>query len=166
MTMCPSDERLTHGQDAQEFDEIPRRRNRFAKWLLSAWDWATDHQPKLAQELMELVDRSDDPDYPLWDMAKYKGLIGSGNTAQALKSACGLYPEGPRATGWEKQLWYSPVVMLPEDVWRRIHGALGWANRDRDPNYSEENFYLWSSGGNPVRFMIQPKMENDDDAET
>lgn len=143
-------------EDANDQDEESRRRNQFVRWLLKAWEWAVDRPHVVADDLAELISHSDEMDYPIWNRAAQRGITGDGKIATLLRHACGVPVIGPKATGWEKGINYSPVIYLDEPVWRAIHGQLGWVNRDHDmgrPNC----FWLWSNAANPVRFVMRKR---------
>src|ERR1051325_2167489 len=109
----------TVAEDANQWGAQQKRRAKFRKWLLDAWDWAGDNKLKVATEdLAELVTHTAEADYPIWEEAKRRGLIGLGAVANKLSQACGLPPDGPLVSGWEREINYSPVISLPEPVWR------------------------------------------------
>lgn len=141
--------------DANDWDETERRRAQFSRWLLAAWEWASDSGRPVADKIAELMAHAEEPDYPVWDLARQAGLIGDGKLARLLRGACGLCPDGPVANGWEKAINYAPVVYLDEKTWRQIHGLLGWVNRNYDTGIAAKNFYLWSPAGNLVRFVVR-----------
>jgi hypothetical protein len=143
--------------DANEADEIPRRRNQFKRWLLKVWEWADEERPAVADDVAELLSHGDEPDYPLWVAAGRLKLIGDGELAKFLRQRFGVPVSGPVATAWEKQINYAPVIYLDERVWRQIHGELGWVNRDHDPERID-TFWLWSNAANQVRFVMRPKV--------
>ncbi len=131
------------------------RRAAFQRWLVTAWDWAGDHgRIACAEAIAEILSHADEPDYPLWGVARKHKVIGDSLSAQAIQRACGPFPDGPTASDWEKAINFSPTIYLEETVWRHIHGSLGWANRD---HLDTNQFWLWSNGGNVVRFAIRGK---------
>lgn len=146
-------------QDANSWDEEERRREQFGRWLLRAWEWAVETQRPIADTIAELVSHIEEPDYRLWEVARREGIIGEGKIARLLRQYCGTCPDGPLAHGWERELNYAPVIMLEEDLWRRIHGMLGWVNRSTDTHLKGRNFFLWSNAGNVVRFVMRKKEE-------
>lgn len=132
------------------------RRAQFIKWLVSAWDWVSDNGWIATEaKIAELLSHAEEPDYPLWPIARKWGVIGFGADAEALQRACGPYPDSPTPSDWEKAINFSPVIYLEESVWRHVHGSLGWANRDHLPN---QTFWLWSNAGNVVRFVMRDKV--------
>lgn len=144
-------------EDANDQDEESRRRSQFVRWLLRAWEWAVDEQrPALSEALSELISHADEMDYPIWDLAAKKGIIGDGSIATLLRHLCGVPVIGPMATGWEKQINYAPVIYLDEPAWRAIHGQLGWVNRDHDMGRAN-TFWLWSNAANVVRFVMRKR---------
>jgi hypothetical protein len=130
------------------------RRTRFTNWLLRAWDWATEYKHQdLAEQLRELVDHAGESDYPLWEVARRRGIIGDSKDADLLREACGLPVMTAQPTSWEREINFSPVISLDPSVFNLIYSALGWANRDVDKKYPRTNFFLWSNAGNVVRFV-------------
>jgi hypothetical protein len=144
--------------DANEKDEIPRRRNQFKRWLLKVWEWADEERPAVAHDVAELVSHADEEDYPLWRGAASLGRLDDGELAKTLRQRFGVPVSGPVATSWEKQINYAPVIYLDEAVWRHIHGELGWVNRDHDLETNTHCFWLWSNAANQVRFVMRPKV--------
>lgn len=142
--------------DANDWDEAQRRRGQFTRWLLRAWEWALDKGLPVADILAELISHASEPDYPLWDLAVKRGVIDDSKMADMLRHACGRPVIGPYATDWERQINYAPVIYVDEDVWRMIHGQLGWVNRDHDDNIPH-CFWLWSNAANAVRFVMRKK---------
>lgn len=137
-------------------EEQEQRRNQFKAWLVRAWDYAGDHQLAIATDLADLISHAEEPDFPLWEQAKERGILplGQGKSSQRLAEACGLPPAGQHASEWESEINYSPIVYLDEKVWRHIHGALGWVNRNHDPKLPM-SFWLWSNAGNVVHFVVR-----------
>jgi hypothetical protein len=133
------------------------RKAQFVRWLVKAWEFAEETQRPIATALAELIAHSDEPDFPLWSQARAKGVIGDSRIAKVLRTRCGMPHETPEPTDWERQINFSPVIALDEKLWRDMYDRLGWANRDIDPSYPGRNFWLWSAGGNIVRFIARPK---------
>lgn len=131
------------------------RRQTFRRWLIKAWTWADDESHPCASVLEELVSRSDEPDYPLWGVARKRGVIGDAPLADLLRARFGLPPQGPQ-TEWEKQINFQPVIYLDEAVWDHVQQSLGWANRDFEAD-RPDTFWLWSNAANQVRFRRRKK---------
>ena len=139
-------------EDLNLIGQEERRRDTFRRWLTKVWLWADELGRPVAQAAAELVARSGEEDYPLWSMARKKGLIGDGELADELRGKFGLPPQRAQETDWEKQLNYSPVIYVDEKVWDHIYQSLGWVNRDMDvdrPNC----LWLWSNAANMIRFQ-------------
>lgn len=137
-------------------DEVSLRRKRFTQWLLKAWEYCEETGQSNASTLItDLVSHADELDYPLWEVAHRDYILGTGLLAHELAKACGVPPDGPTASQWERFINYSPVISLDEKTWRYIHGELGWANRDHDNAMNARNFWLVSNGGNVVRFVVR-----------
>lgn len=131
-------------------------RAKFVSWLVSAWDWASDTGMKVvAEDIAALISHSDEPDYPLWEMAKKLKVTGDSPVSATLQAYCGPYQDGTTPSGWDKQINFSPIIYVDERTWRQIHGSLGWVNRDHDRSVLANNFWLWSNAGNIVRFVIR-----------
>lgn len=144
-------------RDANSIDEVERRRASFALWLTRAWDWAEENgHPALANSIAEILTHIDEPEYPLWFQAEHLGITGDGKWAQRMREACGIPVAGPRATGWEKEINYSPIISLDPAIWETVYQQLGWANRDADIRMRSRNFWLISAQGNIVRFQVRP----------
>ncbi len=142
--------------DYNDIGEQERRKAQFVAWLTKAWDWCGDNDyPLAADRIAELLSHADEVDYPLWYMATTYEVTGPGLLAKKLRMQCGWYPVGPVAGEFERELNYSPVISLDEATWRKIHGQLGWSNRNTDVKMPARNFWLVSSGGNVVRFVIR-----------
>jgi hypothetical protein len=147
-------------EDHNDIGQQDKQREVMSKWLIKAWDFASDAgMVNVADDLTELLSHMDEPDYPVWDEAKCRGLIGKGRVATCLWLNCGMPPEGPTRTGWEKEINFAPVIYLEESVWRKIHGSLGWVNRSHDTRMPGRNFFLWSDAGNVIRFAIAEYMD-------
>jgi hypothetical protein len=141
--------------DANSIDEPTRRRKEFARWLVAAWEFCHEKRMEKATLLADLISHAEEPDYPLWDMAQKSGVIGDSTFAKILREFCGGYPDGPRASYWERSINYAPVIQLDRETWQYIHDQLGWSNRDHDHNLRVRNFYLWSNAGNVIRFVVR-----------
>lgn len=139
-----------------DWDEAQQRRGQFTAWLVRAWDWAGDHNmPGVANDLADLISHAEEPDYPLWQQAKERGLLlGQGKIALQLAEMCGIPPAGQHGDSWEREINYAPVIYLEEAMWRQIHGQLGWVNRSHDLKLGR-CFFLWSPAGNIVRFVMR-----------
>lgn len=147
-------------EDANEWDEVARRRGQFARWLFEAWEWADEgNRIDLAGRIAEILTHVDEHDYPLWENARRVGLLGDGIVAEKVRKAIGNPILGPVMTGWEREINFSPVIYLEEKLFRELHGKLGWANRDSDTKILAPNFFLWSNQGNVVRFIMRVKGE-------
>ncbi len=120
-------------------------------WLVKAWDYAGDNDLGIEDELADLISHAEEPDYPLRVKAK-PYISGQGKIPQLLAESCGIPPAGQPESEWERQLNFSPVIYLDESVWRQIHGALGWVNRNHERGLS---FWLWSNAGNVIRFVVR-----------
>jgi hypothetical protein len=144
--------------DANSWGEAERRRVQFRNWLLKAWDWAEDNEPRLASKIAGLIGHAGEPDYPIWEMAEQLKLVGDGAQANTLRRACGVPVIGPKASGWEKQINHSPVIKLDKAVWEQIYTQLGWANRDSDTSLKARSFWLWSNAANMIRFVVKEEM--------
>lgn len=156
--------------DYNSFDEAAQRRRQFTTWLFRAWVYLSDHKRHhaVSVQVQKMLDKADEPDYPLWGIAAEYGLIGDSILSKELMKECGIPIEGPVACTWEKAINYAPVIKLDEPIWRQIHSALGWANRNSDASVPLKNFWLWSNGGNVVRFVIREQckepIQGEDDA--
>lgn len=149
--------------DANTIDEVERRRASFALWLSRAWDWAGDNgHPALANCIAEVLSHVDEPEYPLWFQAERLGITGNGIWAEEMRGACGVPVAGPRATGWEKEIGYSPIISLDPATWETVYRQLGWANRDTDVRMNNRNFWLVSAQGNIIRFQVRPPIVSED----
>lgn len=152
--------------DANSINEAAQRRAKFSRWLVRAWDWATDNRVAAADVLAELIAHVDELDYPLFELARSKGVTGEGKLADALRGAVGAPVKGPVAEGWEREINYSPIIALEEGVWHSIYNQLNWVNRSHDKRVAGHSFYLWSEAANPVLFVIRktiPLTEETDD---
>ncbi len=118
-------------------DEAELRRSQFTRWLVGAWDWASDTGRPIADKIAELISHAEEPDYPLWELAAKAGVTGEGKIARNLRLVCGPYPDGP---------------------------SLGWVNRNYDDAMLAKNFYLWSPAGNVVRFVMRAPIKESLDA--
>ncbi len=124
-------------------------REDFLAWLLTAWEWAVDSgEVKAAEQLAELISHGQEPDYPLWELATGRGLIGQ------FQGVCGIPRSCPTGIEWEAQINYSPIIYVEEKAWRHIHGALGWSNRDHDPKIPM-SMWFWSNAGNVIRLVAR-----------
>ncbi len=125
-------------------------REKFATWLVDAWEWAVDHEEaSLAGSLADLVAHSQEPDYPLWEVANEHELV------LKLQNHVGIPEKCPVSNPWEREINYSPIISLDEKTWDRIYTALGWANRDVDSQVRGRNFWLWSNAANVIRFVVK-----------
>lgn len=148
--------------DANSINEAGQRRATFARWLVKAWDWATDNRPAVADDIAELIAHADELDYPLFELARSKGLIGYGRIADVLRKAVGVPLKGPVAEGWEREINYSPIIALEEKTWHSIYNQLNWVNRSHDKRVAGHSFYLWSEAANPVLFVIRKTILTED----
>ncbi len=98
-----------------------------------------------------MIAHSDDEDYPLWSVARKRGILGDGTLADLLRQKFGLPPQALRESDWERQINFSPIIYLDARVWDRINEELGWVNRDYDKERGE-CFWLWSNAANQIRF--------------
>jgi hypothetical protein len=131
--------------------EEERRRESFKRWLLRVWDWAEDEGRPVALDIAEIVSHADEPDYPMWSVARKRGVIGDGKLADLIRSKFGLPVMAERPTQWEREINYQPLIYLDEKVWDSIYNSLGWVNRDLDKE-KPDTFWLWSNAANQIRF--------------
>ena len=158
-------------EDYNRQGEVERRRRQFAKWLVRVWEWAGEtDRDELEEKVAELLAHADESDYPLWGMAQRIGILRESALVEsplalAVRNACGIPVGSARANEWEREINFSPIIRLEEKTWERIYEALGWSNRNTDPKLPVRNFWLWSNGGNIVRFLVkQPVVVEDDNA--
>jgi len=150
--------------DANAIGQEARRRGQFARWLVKAWIWAGDTgRLPLADTIEQMIRHADEEDYPLWEMATQVGLLGESKVARILREKVGLPIIGPKMTGWEREINFSPIITLDADVWDRIYNAMGWANRTQDTAVKGDNFYVWSPTGNIIRFIKRGKATQESD---